>query len=80
MPAGHTGHGALAGVAGGSVGLSLFAVTLHTAAMVVTGGVIAWLVYRFAGLALLRRYWVNLDFIWAVMLILVGGIALAMLV
>lgn len=75
--AGHGGHQALLGVAGDSLGLTLIAATIHTVAMVLTGGVIAWVVYRYLGLRLLRRSWVNLDLLWAVLLIGVGAIALA---
>lgn len=73
----HGGHHAPLGVAGGSLGLMLLATTVHTAAMVLTGGAIAWVVYRYVGLRLLRRSWVNLDLLWAVLLIIVGAIALA---
>jgi hypothetical protein len=38
--------------------------------------VIAWIVYRYVGLAPLRRAWFNLDLLWAVLLIVVGLIAL----
>ena len=27
-------------------------------------GIIAWIVYDFVGLAVLRRSWINLDLIW----------------
>jgi hypothetical protein len=55
----------------------LLAATVHTVVMVMTGGAIAWVVYRYLGLGLLRRSWLNLDLFWAVLLIVVGGIALA---
>lgn len=75
--AAHGEHQALVALAGRGLGLTLIAATVHTGAMVLTGGAIAWVVYRYAGLGLLRRSWVNLDLLWAVMLIVVGGIALA---
>ena len=40
-------------------------------------GAVAWIVYRKLGLAVLRRKWINFDLIWAVSLLVVGGIALA---
>jgi hypothetical protein len=43
----------------------------------VTGGFLAWLVYRYLGLTFVSRSWFNLDAIWAVSLILVGALALA---
>jgi hypothetical protein len=45
--------------------------------MVLTGGAVAWVVYRYLGLALLRRAWVNLDLVWGAVLVIVAGIALA---
>lgn len=75
--AAHGAHLALAELAGGSLGLTLVATVVHTGAMMVTGGAIAWVVYRWVGLGLLRRAWVNLDLLWAVLLIVVGAIALA---
>jgi hypothetical protein len=40
------------------------AVCLHTVSHLVVSGLIAWIVYDFVGLAILRRSWINLDFIW----------------
>jgi hypothetical protein len=72
-----SGHAAMAQVAGaGMVSASLVAV-VHTGAMLLIGGLIAWTVYRYLGLRLLQRAWFNLDLLWAVCLIAVGGIAVA---
>ena len=49
---------------------------VHTLAMVTAGGVIALLVYAWLGLKFLSRSWLNLDFVWAVSLILIGAIGL----
>ena len=48
----------------------------HTLAMVTAGGVIALLVYDWLGLKFLSRGWFNLDFVWAISLILIGAIGL----
>ena len=40
------------------------AVAVHTISHLVISGVIAWVVYDFVGLAVLRRSWINLDLIW----------------
>jgi hypothetical protein len=48
----------------------------HTLSMVAAGGVIALLVYGWFGLKFLARSWFNLDFVWAVSLILIGAIGL----
>ena len=68
----HSGHRAVADLAGGSLGVALNAATAHTFAMVATGGAIAWAVYRFVGLRLLSRVWINVDLVWALLLVLVG--------
>jgi hypothetical protein len=44
--------------------LSVFVVAIHTISHLVVSGIIAWLVYDFVGLAVLRRSWINLDLIW----------------
>jgi hypothetical protein len=44
--------------------------------MVLTGGAMAWLVYRYVGLRLLRRAWLNLDLLWGVLLVAVGVLSL----
>lgn len=51
------------------------AVGLHTAAMLLVMGTVAWIVYRKVGLAVLRRSWVNFDLIWAIALLAVGALA-----
>ena len=49
---------------------------VHTLAMVTAGGVIALLVHAWLGLKFLSKSWFNLDLVWAVSLILIGGIGL----
>ena len=80
------GHRALLEVASGSLGMTLAAVSLHTTAMLASPtpvppmiccGTIAWVVYRYLGLRLLRSAWVNVDLLWAALLIVAGAIALA---
>jgi len=51
---------------------------VHTAAMVLAGGAIAWIVYRWAGLTLLRRAWLNLESVWPVGLIVTGVVSCAL--
>lgn len=60
----------------GSTTLALLAVLLHTAAMLVVAGTVAFLVYRFVGVAILRRAWINLDLLWTAALLLAGGVLL----
>lgn len=51
------------------------ATVAHTAAMLAVAGVIALVVYHKLGLALLRRAWFNLDWLWALALIGAGVFA-----
>jgi hypothetical protein len=46
---------------------------VHTAAMLVSAVAIAWLFYRFLGLQLLSRTWLNLDALWGLSLVVAGG-------
>jgi hypothetical protein len=41
------------------------AVGVHTISHLLVSGIIAWMVYDFIGLAVLRRSWFNLDLIWS---------------
>jgi hypothetical protein len=56
--------------------VGLLAVAVHTLGYLVITGTVAFVVYEKLGLNLLRRAWVNLDLIWAVALIVTGGVAL----
>jgi hypothetical protein len=51
------------------------AIAVHTAAMLVVAGLIALVVYYKLGLALLRRAWFNLDWLWALALVGAGVFA-----
>lgn len=64
--------GAGAGIAG-----ALAVALVHTLAMGLAGMAAAWAVYRYLGLASLRRAWLNLDAVWAVSLIVAGAVGLA---
>jgi hypothetical protein len=58
------------------VKLQLLAVAIHTLGYLLLTGTIAWLVYKKLGLAVLRKAWFNLDFIWATALIVTAGLTL----
>jgi hypothetical protein len=58
--------------AGGAISVALAALAVHAAAMLAAIGVISVIVYRWAGVAFLRRGWVNLDLIWIAALGLCG--------
>jgi hypothetical protein len=71
-----TGHAAHVANAADGLGGSVAAVGLHTAAMFLVMGVLAILVYRKLGVEVLRRAWVNLDFVWVGALTTAGAITL----
>ncbi len=54
----------------------MLGVGLHTIAMLLVMAVVAALVYRKFGLAVLRRSWINFDLIWAAALLAVGVTAM----
>lgn len=60
----------------GSIGLTLAAVGIHTAAMLAVTGMIAIVVREWLGLAVLRTAWINFDLIWTVALALTGLVLL----
>jgi hypothetical protein len=51
---------------------------VHTGAMLLVAAAIALVVYHKLGLALLRRAWFNLDWLWAAALVASGALALTM--
>jgi hypothetical protein len=52
--------------------IALAAVAVHTGAMLLATGTIAILVYRWLGVAILKRTWINFDILWTAMLVLAG--------
>lgn len=71
------GHQAAAILMGGNLSIAVIVSFVHTMAMVASGGVIAYCVYVWLGPKFISRSWFNLDIVWALSLILVGGIGLA---
>jgi len=55
-----------------SLWVDSLAVVVHSAAMLVTTGIVALSVYQWVGLDFLRRGWINLDLIWTAALIGIG--------
>ena len=56
----------------GSLEIAGLAVLLHSLAMLITTGAVALIVYEWLGLDFLKRDWLNLDLIWAALLIGMG--------
>jgi hypothetical protein len=55
------------------LGTALAVAAVHTAAMMVAGLAMAWIVYRYLGLQFLRKAWFNLDRVWAASLVVAGA-------
>ncbi len=55
-----------------NAGIGLAVATAHTIAMMLSGGALAWGVYRWLGLGAIRRSWLDLERVWAMSLLLVG--------
>ena len=50
----------------------MLATALHTVAYLAVTGLLAWVVYRKLGLAVLRKTWFNFDLVWAAALVATG--------
>ncbi|WP_299075178.1 hypothetical protein [uncultured Ruegeria sp.] len=70
------GHRAVSEIMATNGLLVLAVAAIHTAAMILGGGLLAYAVYRWLGLQFLSRTWFNLELIWAFSLILVGVLGL----
>jgi hypothetical protein len=70
------GHEAAQSLMGGNVGMALAVSVVHAGAMIASGGLIAWAVFRWLGPQFISKSWFNLDVVWALSLILVGGLGL----
>lgn len=74
-----TGHAAASDLMGGTIAIGLLVALIHTAAMMLSGGALAFGVYRWLGLKFLQKSWFNLDLVWALSLVVVGILALVTL-
>ena len=64
------------GLAGASLLQDLAAVLVHTLAMLAVAALVAVVVYTRLGVGVLRRAWINLDALWAAVLVLAGVLTL----
>jgi hypothetical protein len=71
--AGHEHHVA---AATNGAATSAMAVVVHTLSYLVVMTMAAWIVYRKLGLSLLRKAWLNVDWVWAGALVLTGVVVL----
>jgi hypothetical protein len=74
-----SGHEAASALINANLGMAILVSVVHSVAMMMAGGFSAWLVYRYLGLKFVSRSWFNLDATWAVSLILVGALSLALI-
>ncbi len=72
LDAGHRAASALMA----TTALALGVAVLHTAAMIGSGGALAYAVHRWFGLQFLKKGWFDLETVWAVSLIGVGVLGL----
>lgn len=70
------GHAAAADLMAGNAGIAVLVALVHTLAMTLSGGALAFGVYQWLGLRYLSKSWFNLDLVWALSLIFVGAISL----
>ena len=68
---GHS-HAMLHGSAATSPLAALTATLVHTAGYLLVTGLIAYVVYKKVGLAILRKAWFNVDMVWGIALIATG--------
>ena len=73
------GHEAAGALINANLGMAVLVSVVHSLAMIMAGGFSTWLVYRYLGLKFVSRSWFNLDATWAVSLILVGALSLAII-
>ena len=71
------GHEAAGSLISANLGMAILVSVVHSVAMIVAGGFLAWLVYRYLGLRFVSRSWFNLDATWAFSLISVGALSLS---
>jgi hypothetical protein len=71
------GHAAAGALIDANLGMAVLVSVVHSGTMIAAGGTLAWLVYRYLGLKFVSRSWFDLDAVWALSLILVGGLSLA---
>jgi hypothetical protein len=71
-------HAAAGELIKADLGMSIAVSAVHSLAMITAGGFLAWLVYRYLGLKFMSRSWFNLEPTWAVSLVLVGSVSLAL--
>ena len=65
------------GPPGGPLGPAAAATLLHTAVATATSAILAFVAYQYVGLGVLRRGWINFDWLWSAALVAAGTFLLA---
>ena len=69
-------HAAMSTVHSSIAATDAIALAIHTLAYLAVTALVAWIVYRKLGLRLLRTAWLNVDWVWAVALVITGVVVL----
>lgn len=77
-PTGVLDHANVMGLMQSGVATALAVALVHSAAMLVSGLGVAWVVYRFLGLRALRSAWLDLEIVWGLGLVVSGVAAVVM--
>ena len=65
------------GPPGGPIGPAAAVTLLHTAVATGTSGILAFAAYEYVGLGMLRRGWINFDWLWSAALVAAGTLLVA---
>jgi hypothetical protein len=74
--AAHHHHAAMSTAHPSMAAIDAIALAIHTLAYLAVTALVAWIVYRKLGLRLLRTAWLNVDWVWAVALVITGVVVL----
>lgn len=65
------------GTSPGAIGPAVAATLVHTAVATATSAVLAFAAYEYLGLGILRRSWINFDWLWSAALVVAGTFLIA---
>jgi hypothetical protein len=74
--AGHAHAGHMVSADPSVTATGAMALAIHTLAYFTVMALVAWVVYRKLGLSLLRKAWINVDWVWAAALVVTGIVVL----
>jgi hypothetical protein len=73
-----TGHAHMHAPAAADLTSGLLVTAVHGASYLFVTALIAWVVFTKFGVGLLRTTWINLDAVWAIALLVSGGLILVL--